>query len=110
MLMMCSCLFLASADGPARFVGYIRLPVKQTEKQETGVTIFYLSTIGLLSKHSCSLFDARKLMLVKEASEEAQIVRIWRQRKSYFPARFWDSRETYLEDGRCDILDLARSP
>ena len=25
-------------------------------------------------------------------------------------AMVWDSRETYLEDGRCDIRDLARSP
>ena len=35
---------------------------------------------------------------------------LWRQWKSHFPARVWDSRETYLEDGRCDIRDLARSP
>ena len=77
MLMMCSRLFLASADSPAKFVGYVRSPVKQMEKQETGVTIFYLSSIGLLSKHSCSSFDVRKLMLVKEASEEVQIARVW---------------------------------
>ena len=34
----------------------------------------------------------------------------WRQRKSHFPARVWDSRETYFEVGRRDIRDLARSP
>ena len=33
-----------------------------------------------------------------------------RQRKSHFPASIWDSSETYLEDGRHDIRDLARSP
>ena len=67
-----------SADGPAQFVRYIGSPVKQTEKQKAGAMIFVLSSIGLLSKHSCSSFDAKKLVLVKEASEEeAQIARVW---------------------------------
>ena len=33
-----------------------------------------------------------------------------RQRKSHFSARVWDSTESYLETGRRDTRDLARSP
>ena len=32
------------------------------------------------------------------------------QRKSHFSARVWDSTESYLETGRRDTRDLARSP
>ena len=64
------------------------------------------SIVGI--KDEIRIYEKRALETVKVQTAGRIISR--RQRKSHFSARVWDSTEKYLETGRRDTRDLARSP